>query len=155
MSEHGGAPVSPGMHPAATVRLASIGVVAGGALWGLFWVPVRMFEDLGFTGAWPGLMIYVAALLIIAWVHGAIGMHMWLRLTSWWQRWVPWLIGVAVILPVLALLGFVTFARTIDGLLSNPRAEQLYLRQGFELIDTRESNIAPVVGHNRLQKSVG
>lgn len=66
MSEHGGAPVSPGMHPAATVRLASIGVVAGGALWGLFWVPVRMFEDLGFTGAWPGLMIYVAALLIIA-----------------------------------------------------------------------------------------
>ncbi|WP_299556006.1 adenylate/guanylate cyclase domain-containing protein [uncultured Tateyamaria sp.] len=66
-----------------------------------------------------------AALLIIAWVHGAIGLHMWLRLTEWWQRWVPWLIGLAVTLPTLALVGFVTFARTIDGLLSNPRAEQV------------------------------
>ncbi|WP_299043351.1 adenylate/guanylate cyclase domain-containing protein [uncultured Tateyamaria sp.] len=66
-----------------------------------------------------------AALLIIAWVHGCIGMHMWLRLTDWWQRWVPWLIGVAVTLPILALVGYVTFARTIDGLLSNPQGEQV------------------------------
>ncbi|TLU66789.1 GNAT family N-acetyltransferase [Thalassotalea litorea] len=37
---------------------------------------------------------------------------------------------------------------------SNPKAEQLYLRQGFEKIASRESNIAPVVGHNRLRKLV-
>ncbi|WP_299647926.1 adenylate/guanylate cyclase domain-containing protein [uncultured Tateyamaria sp.] len=66
-----------------------------------------------------------AALMIIAWVHGAIGLHMWLRLTAWWRAWVPWLIGVAVTLPILALVGFVTFARTIDGLLSNSQAEQV------------------------------
>ncbi|MEL7133516.1 MAG: adenylate/guanylate cyclase domain-containing protein [Pseudomonadota bacterium] len=66
-----------------------------------------------------------AALLIIAWVHGIIGLHMWLRMTDWWQRAIPWLIGLAVTLPVLALIGFVTFARTVDGLLSNPRGEQL------------------------------
>ncbi|MBY5931687.1 2Fe-2S iron-sulfur cluster binding domain-containing protein [Tateyamaria omphalii] len=64
-----------------------------------------------------------AALLIIAWVHGCIGLHMWLRLTAWWRKAVPWLIGLGVVLPVLALLGFVTFARAIDGLLSNPRGE--------------------------------
>ncbi|WP_147108952.1 adenylate/guanylate cyclase domain-containing protein [Tateyamaria sp. syn59] len=66
-----------------------------------------------------------AALLLIAWVHGCIGLHMWLRLTDWWHRAMPWLIGVAVVLPVLALLGFVTFARAIDGLLSNPRGEEV------------------------------
>ncbi|QDP00411.1 GNAT family N-acetyltransferase [Thalassotalea sp. PS06] len=44
---------------------------------------------------------------------------------------------------------------TLDVAHSNPRAEQLYLRKGFELIDTRESNTDPIVGHNRLQKSLG
>ncbi|MEM8655200.1 MAG: adenylate/guanylate cyclase domain-containing protein [Pseudomonadota bacterium] len=66
-----------------------------------------------------------AALLIIAWLHGIIGLHMWLRLTDWWHRAIPWLIGLAVTLPVLALIGFVTFSRTIDGLLSNPRGAQV------------------------------
>ncbi|WP_394172557.1 GNAT family N-acetyltransferase [Thalassotalea litorea] len=44
---------------------------------------------------------------------------------------------------------------TLDVAHSNPRAEQLYLRQGFELIDTRESSITSIVGHNRLQKTIG
>lgn len=66
MTERGGAPASHQMHSASAIRIASIGVVVGGALWGLFWVPVRMFEDMGLTGAWPGLVIYVAGLLLIA-----------------------------------------------------------------------------------------
>lgn len=49
-----------------TVRLASIAVVTGGAFWGLFWIPVRALESLGLTGAWPGLVIYVSALLLVA-----------------------------------------------------------------------------------------
>lgn len=51
---------------ASDIRLASIAIVAGGALWGLFWIPVRMFEDMGLTGAWPGLVVYVSALVLIA-----------------------------------------------------------------------------------------
>lgn len=66
-----------------------------------------------------------AVLLVVAWSHGVIGLHMWLRLTSWWQRAIPWLIGIAVTLPTLALVGYMTFARTITGLLSNPRAEEV------------------------------
>lgn len=66
-----------------------------------------------------------AALMIIAWVHGIIGLHMWLRLADRWQRAVPWMLGLAVTLPILALTGYVTFARTMNGLLSNPRAEQV------------------------------
>lgn len=47
------------------IRLASIAVVIGGAFWGLFWVPIRALEALGLTGAWPGLVIYVSALLLV------------------------------------------------------------------------------------------
>lgn len=66
-----------------------------------------------------------AILLVIAWVHGAIGLHMWLRLTDWWRAVVPWMIGVGVVVPTLALIGYVTFARVMDGLLSDARAESL------------------------------
>lgn len=59
-------PISTPIRSASSIRLASISIVAGGALWGLFWVPVRMFEDMGFTGAWPGLVIYLSALALIA-----------------------------------------------------------------------------------------
>ena len=74
-------------------------------------------------GSSDGLLQVV--LVAVTWVHGAIGIHMWLRLTSWWQAALPWLIGVAVLIPTLAILGFVTFARVITGLTSDPRAEAL------------------------------
>ncbi len=69
-----------------------------------------------------------AVLLCVTWLHGCIGLHMWLRLTRWWQRIVPWMIAVAVLIPTLSLLGYVTAARAIDGLLSDPRARDLALR---------------------------
>lgn len=46
-------------------KAASIGIVVGGALWGLFWLPIRAFEDLGFTGAWPGLILYISAFALL------------------------------------------------------------------------------------------
>lgn len=46
-------------------KAASIGIVIGGALWGLFWLPIRAFEELGFTGAWPGLILYISALALL------------------------------------------------------------------------------------------
>ena len=64
-----------------------------------------------------------AVLLLVTWVHGCIGLHMWLRLTDWWRRWLPVMFGLAVLVPTLSLMGFVVFARVIDGLLSDARAE--------------------------------
>ncbi|MCG7518036.1 DMT family transporter [Ruegeria sp. Ofav3-42] len=42
---------------------ASIVLVIGGMMWGLYWIPVRFFYDLGLTGPWPGIAMYSAALL--------------------------------------------------------------------------------------------
>ncbi|MEM8978646.1 MAG: DMT family transporter [Pseudomonadota bacterium] len=58
-------PLSPANRKLSTVHLASLAVVIGGAFWGVFWVPVRAFEGLGLTGAWPGLVVYVMALVFI------------------------------------------------------------------------------------------
>ena len=44
---------------------ASIGLVIGGALWGLIWIPLRYLEGLGLPGAWAGLVMYVGAALVL------------------------------------------------------------------------------------------
>jgi len=60
-----------------------------------------------------------AALVLIAWIHGCMGIHFWLRFRRWYPRAAVWLVGIAVAIPVLALAGFVqggievtTLART-------------------------------------------
>ncbi|MEM6371197.1 MAG: adenylate/guanylate cyclase domain-containing protein [Pseudomonadota bacterium] len=72
---------------------------------------------------WDGWM--QALLVVITWVHGCIGLHMWLRSTAWWQAALPVIFGVAVLVPTLAILGFVISARVMDGLLADPRASAL------------------------------
>lgn len=50
-------------------------------------------------------------LLLVVWVHGCIGLHMWLRITAWWRPVGPYLIGLAVTVPTLALAGLITEGR--------------------------------------------
>ena len=45
------------------------------------------------------------ALLIVAWVHGCIGLYFWLRLKRFFARAAPYLLAAAVLVPTLALLG--------------------------------------------------
>jgi adenylate cyclase len=47
------------------------------------------------------------ALLLIAWIHGCMGVHFWLRFRPAYTQAAVWLVGVAVAIPVLALAGFV------------------------------------------------
>ncbi len=63
---------------------------------------------------WPSIAVWMqSALLLIVWIHGCIGLHMWLRLTRWWSRVAPYLIGVAVFVPFFALTGLLTEGRRI------------------------------------------
>jgi adenylate cyclase len=43
--------------------------------------------------------------LLVAWTHGCLGVHYWLRARSNYHRFAPILLTVATLLPVLALLG--------------------------------------------------
>jgi adenylate cyclase len=55
---------------------------------------------------WLGL-VQVTALLTV-WTHACIGIHFWWRTKPWYPAWRPYLFGVALLLPALALSGYVT-----------------------------------------------
>jgi adenylate cyclase len=59
-------------------------------------------------------------LLLIAWLHGCIGLHYWLRLKRFYRHWAPLLLAIAVLLPAAALLGFVQGGREVARLLAEP-----------------------------------
>ncbi|MGU3537960.1 adenylate/guanylate cyclase domain-containing protein [Methylobacterium sp. A54F] len=68
-----------------------------------------------------------AALLVGAWAHGCVGLYFWLRLKPGFAAAGPWLLASAILVPVLALLGFVQGGRGIAVLAQDPawRAEAL------------------------------
>jgi adenylate cyclase len=68
---------------------------------------------------WDGLK--QATLITVAWLHGCIGFHFWLRLRPWYRRAAPTFLGCALLLPVLGLLGFTQAGHEVDSLVArNP-----------------------------------
>ena len=55
-------------------------------------------------------------LLLIAWTHGCMGLHFWLRFRPWYARLAQGLFALALLMPVLALLGFAAGAREVAAL---------------------------------------
>jgi adenylate cyclase len=55
-------------------------------------------------------------LLLIAWIHGCMGVHFWLRFLSWYGRVAQGLYALALLVPVLALLGFAAGAREVSAI---------------------------------------
>ncbi len=51
--------------------------------------------------------------VVAVWVHGCIGIHFWLRYRSWYPDFAPLLLALAILVPVLSLLGFVEMGRTL------------------------------------------
>jgi adenylate cyclase len=54
-----------------------------------------------------------ALTLLIAWLHFCIGIYFWLRTKSWFPRWTALLYAAALLVPVLALLGFAEAGKAI------------------------------------------
>lgn len=65
---------------------------------------------------WDGLK--QAVLITVAWLHGCIGFHFWLRLRPWYRRVAPTLLACALLLPVLGLLGFTQAGHEVDSLVA-------------------------------------
>jgi len=56
----------------------------------------------------PVAGVQQAILLIVVWLHGMIGLHMWLRLKPWYQRAKGWALSMAIMIPTLSLAGYVS-----------------------------------------------
>jgi adenylate cyclase len=72
------------------------------------------FHDDGAKGVMQGVV------LVVAWLHGCIGLRFWLRLKPWYERAQPFLYAFALLLPVFALLGYVTAGRQVAALAQDP-----------------------------------
>jgi adenylate cyclase len=62
---------------------------------------------------WPYKMWLMYAVLLIAWIHGSIGLYFWLRMKAFYQRAAPFLLAAAVLIPTLALLGLYQGGRSV------------------------------------------
>ena len=66
--------------------------------------------------------------LLVAWTHAMIGLHANVKLRPWYPRAAPWLLAFVLLVPVLAVLGFVSGGREAAALARDPavRAELLW-----------------------------
>jgi adenylate cyclase len=87
------------------------GVRLAQALFGLKKLyPQVLYVDLV---AAPYKMWLLLLVLVIAWVHGCIGLYFWLRMKAFYKHAAPYLLAVAILVPTLALLGIYQGGRTV------------------------------------------
>ena len=48
-----------------TQTRASLLIILGGCMWGIYWLPLRHLEGLGFTGASAGIALYIGCLVVL------------------------------------------------------------------------------------------
>lgn len=94
---------------------------------------------------WPHMALQQTLLLIVVWTHACVGLHYWLRLAPRYGRASPWLLAVAVLLPALALAGFVAAGREVASLVPDAASREQLLRAhnwpdaaGMSLLDKVE-----------------
>jgi adenylate cyclase len=76
---------------------------------------------------WPYKMWLMFIVLVVAWVHGCIGLYFWLRMKAFFKSAAPFLLAAAVLIPTLAMLGLYQGGRTVveDSGSAEWRAENL------------------------------
>ena len=86
----------------------------------LLWVYFVRSPDQGFVQM---------LVLVVAWGHAMIGLHFWLRVRPWYARLQPAALVVAVLVPVLSLLGAIEAGRQVIALAADPS----WTREAFTL----------------------
>jgi adenylate cyclase len=73
----------------------------------------------------------MSSVLVIAWIHGSIGLYFWLRMKAFFKWAAPFLLAAAVLVPTLALLGFYQGGRSVaaDSEDDDWRANNVSVRQ--------------------------
>ncbi len=105
-----------------------VGVRLGQTLFGHEKLYPQVF--FAFWIVWPYKMWLMFAVLIIAWVHGCIGLYFWLRMKAFYKHVAPFLLAAAVLIPALAMLGLYQGGRSvIDSDSKEWRAENLSRQQ--------------------------
>jgi adenylate cyclase len=62
---------------------------------------------------YPFRIYLTLSALIVAWIHGSIGLYFWLRMKAFFKPAAPFLLAAAVLVPTLALLGLYQGGRSV------------------------------------------
>jgi adenylate cyclase len=90
----------------------------------------------------PGSGYLQMLALVIAWTHAMIGLHFWLRVRPWYARVQAPALAVAVLVPVLSLLGVVEAGRHVAALAANPD----WTREAFARMTLPSAETARALG---------
>ena len=75
----------------------------------------------------PVILVKLAVLIPVVWIHLLIGLHFWLRLRQGYHRWLPYAYTLAVLVPTLAFAGVFNMLQQASGWLEDPeRLDQIY-----------------------------
>src|SRR5258706_10157913 len=107
-------------------------VVATRFSWWLLGNTIGYERIVGGLWADPFAAIRQVSLLIIAWAHLCFGLHYWLRLRPWYPNAQPAAFAAALLIPALALSGFVA-----AGFNHNPNLPALPAEQRAHLVSWR------------------
>lgn len=101
----------------------------------------------------PAFGILQAVTLVVVWVHGALGIYLWLRLKPFFPRVSAALVCIAVLVPVVALMGYGQGGRAFLELYADPAWRSAHL--GPESIGTPEENAALALIRNAMMAGYG
>ena len=80
----------------------------------------------------PHYIVIQTALLLASWIHGCIGLHLWLRFKPGYRRLLPLWLTLAVMVPTLSLAGFVASGMEVLRM-AEDRAWLGFVLESFEL----------------------
>ncbi len=129
-----------------------VGTRVANAMFGTEDLYTRVVLSIWVVNPWTGFRQF--SLLAVAWTHGCIGLHFWLRLRSWYRRLFPVLLSAYVLVPVLALLGIAEAGREVTAMAQDPGFAQRLMvqtrnpspRQRDKLLQVREAVVNTVWG---------
>jgi adenylate cyclase len=91
----------------------------------------------------PWLGILQVAAVLTVWIHACIGIHFWLRTKARYMRWRALFVSVGLLLPTLALSGYVTAGNQVLRATTDPNYTRLSLEHS-NLTDQKRTEIGQI-----------
>ncbi len=76
----------------------------------------------------PVLGLKQVIVTVITWIHGCMGLVIWMRIQSWWPRVAGFIYPLVIAIPLLALLGMVEAGKEVIELNKDPKVAEAALK---------------------------
>ncbi len=85
-------------------------------------------------GAWQ------LVVLVVAWAHAMVGLHFWFRVRPWYTRLQATALVIAVLIPVLSVLGTIEAGRQVIALAADPNwTQEAFARMTLPSVETQQA----------------